>query len=120
MIPAARRGSATHRRASCRADALLLLRATGMSIGELIDLELDCVHEVPGAGAWIKTPLGKLDSERMVPSGGQLGEAHIHNMNGIAVSGAPAARHVGKPGAGRRTRARHRRHRRADFRPDAG
>jgi len=50
-----------------RADALLLLRATGMRIGELLDLELDCVHEVPGAGAWLKIPLGKLDTERMVP-----------------------------------------------------
>ncbi len=50
-----------------RADALLLLRATGMRIGELRDLELDCVHEVLGAGAWLKVPLGKLDSERMVP-----------------------------------------------------
>src|SRR5262249_50659015 len=50
-----------------RAGALLLLRAAGMRIGELLDLELDCVHEVPGAGAWLKVPLGKLDSERMVP-----------------------------------------------------
>ena len=49
------------------AGALLLLRATGMRIGELLDLELDCVHEVPGAGAWLKVPLGKLDTERMVP-----------------------------------------------------
>jgi site-specific recombinase XerD len=31
-----------------RADALLLLRATGLRIGELLDLELDCVHEIPG------------------------------------------------------------------------
>lgn len=50
-----------------RADAMLLLRATGMRIGELLDLELDCVHEVPGAGSWLKVPLGKLDTERMVP-----------------------------------------------------
>jgi site-specific recombinase XerD len=50
-----------------RADALLLLRATGMRIGELADLELDCVHEVPGSGAWLKIPLGKLLTERMVP-----------------------------------------------------
>src|SRR6266566_2412628 len=49
------------------ADALLLLRATGMRIGELVDLELDCVHEVPGSGAWLKIPLGKLLTERMVP-----------------------------------------------------
>ncbi len=50
-----------------RADALLLQRSTGLRIGELLDLELDCVHEVPGQGAWLKVPLGKLDSERMVP-----------------------------------------------------
>jgi len=50
-----------------RADALLLLRATGMRIGELLDLEIDCVHEIPGSGAWLKVPLGKLDTERMVP-----------------------------------------------------
>jgi site-specific recombinase XerD len=50
-----------------RADALLLLRATGMRIGELTDLELDCVHEVFGQGAWLKVPLGKLLTERMVP-----------------------------------------------------
>jgi integrase len=49
------------------ADALLLARATGLRIGELRDLELDCIHEVPGTGAWLKVPLGKLDSERMVP-----------------------------------------------------
>ncbi len=50
-----------------RADALLLARATGMRIGELVDLELDCIHEVPGQGAWLKVPLGKLATERMVP-----------------------------------------------------
>ncbi|WP_264027672.1 tyrosine-type recombinase/integrase [Mycolicibacterium pyrenivorans] len=49
------------------ADALLLQRATGLRIGELIDLELDCVHEIPGQGAWLKVPLGKLNTERMVP-----------------------------------------------------
>jgi site-specific recombinase XerD len=49
------------------ADALLLARAVGLRIGELLDLELDCVHEIPGHGAWLKVPLGKLDSERMVP-----------------------------------------------------
>jgi integrase len=49
------------------ASALLLQRACGLRIGELLDLELDCVHEVPGQGAWLKVPLGKLDTERMVP-----------------------------------------------------
>lgn len=45
----------------------MLCRATGLRIGELVDLELDCVHEVPGQGAWLKVPLGKLATERMVP-----------------------------------------------------
>jgi integrase len=49
------------------ADALLLQRVCGLRIGELLDLELDCVHEAPGLGAWLKVPLGKLDSERMLP-----------------------------------------------------
>jgi integrase len=49
------------------ANALLLARATGVRIGELVDLELDCVHEIQGQGAWLKVPLGKLDTERMVP-----------------------------------------------------
>jgi len=49
------------------ADVLLLARATGLRIGELLDLELDCVHEVPGNESWLKVPLGKLDTERMVP-----------------------------------------------------
>jgi integrase len=34
---------------------------------ELRDLELDCVHQIDGHGAWLKVPLGKLASERMVP-----------------------------------------------------
>ncbi|MGK2887593.1 MAG: tyrosine-type recombinase/integrase [Rhodococcus sp. (in: high G+C Gram-positive bacteria)] len=49
------------------ADALLVQRACGLRIGELLDLELDCIHEMPGQGSWLKVPLGKLDSERMVP-----------------------------------------------------
>ena len=61
-LAAALRTSPNRLRASA-----LLLRATGMRIGELLDLELDCVHEVPGTGAWLKVPLGKLDTERMVP-----------------------------------------------------
>jgi len=49
------------------AHALLLQRACGLRIGELLDLELDCVHEVPDNGAWLKVPLGKFDTERMIP-----------------------------------------------------
>ncbi|WP_448074086.1 tyrosine-type recombinase/integrase [Georgenia yuyongxinii] len=47
--------------------ALRLQRACGLRIGELLDLELDCVHQIEGNGSWLKIPLGKLDTERMVP-----------------------------------------------------
>ena len=67
------------------ADALLLLRATGMRIGELVDLELDCVHEVPGSGAWLKIPLGKLLTERMVP----IDEETVKLVDRIAAHRSP-------------------------------
>ena len=47
--------------------ALRLQRSCGLRIGELLDLELDCVHQVPANGSWLKVPLGKLANERMVP-----------------------------------------------------
>lgn len=47
--------------------ALRLQRSCGLRIGELLDLELDCVHQIDGNGAWLKVPLGKLATERMVP-----------------------------------------------------
>lgn len=46
---------------------LRLQRACGLRIGEILDLELDCVHEIDGNGAWLKVPLGKLATERMLP-----------------------------------------------------
>jgi integrase len=46
---------------------LTLLRATGMRVGELLDLELDCLVDFAGHGTWLKVPIGKLGTERMVP-----------------------------------------------------
>jgi integrase len=46
---------------------LQLLRATGMRIGELLDLELDCLLDFNGHGTWLRVPLGKLGTERTVP-----------------------------------------------------
>jgi site-specific recombinase XerD len=68
-----------------RADALLLMRATGMRIGELTILELDCVHEIPGQGAWLKVPLGKLLTERMVP----IDEETLQVIDRIAAHRSP-------------------------------
>jgi site-specific recombinase XerD len=49
------------------ANALLLTRATGIRIGECIDLPLDCLRQL-GDGQWaLHVPLGKLHTERLVP-----------------------------------------------------
>jgi integrase len=46
---------------------IVLLRGTGLRLGELLDLQLDCLWELPGHGTWLKVPLGKLNTERVVP-----------------------------------------------------
>ncbi|HEY3259025.1 MAG TPA: tyrosine-type recombinase/integrase [Pseudonocardiaceae bacterium] len=46
---------------------LRLLRATGMRVGELLDLELDCLLDFDRHGTWLRVPPGKLNSERVVP-----------------------------------------------------
>ena len=46
---------------------LTLLRGTGIRLGELLDLELDCVWDSASHGSWLKVPVGKLGTERTVP-----------------------------------------------------
>jgi site-specific recombinase XerD len=53
---------------SCRfQQGLLLMRYTGLRIGELASLPLDCVVRDELGRAFLKVPLGKLDKERLVP-----------------------------------------------------
>ncbi len=47
--------------------ALLLMRWTGLRIGELVDLGHDCSWVDHAGRKFIKVPLGKLNNERMVP-----------------------------------------------------
>ena len=55
------------RRNDLPANVFLLMRHTGMRIGECADLSYDCLHHV-GPDRWaIHVPLGKLKTERMVP-----------------------------------------------------
>ena len=55
------------RRNDLGGNVFLLLRATGMRIGECVDLSYDCLHSA-GPNQWaIHVPLGKLKNERMVP-----------------------------------------------------
>jgi integrase len=56
-----------HRRNDLASNALLLLRHTGMRIGECVDLSLDCLRPL-GPDQWVlHVPLGKLGTERWVP-----------------------------------------------------
>jgi site-specific recombinase XerD len=55
------------RRNDLGGNVFLLLRHTGMRIGECADLTFDCLRS-PRPGTWaIHVPLGKLQTERMVP-----------------------------------------------------
>jgi site-specific recombinase XerD len=55
------------RRNDLVSNILLLLRHTGMRIGECVDLSVDCVRPL-GPNQWaIHVPLGKLKTERWVP-----------------------------------------------------
>ena len=55
------------RRNDLGGNVFLLLRYTGMRIGECIDLSYDCLRST-GPNQWaIHVPLGKLKTERMVP-----------------------------------------------------
>ena len=55
------------RRDDLLSNALLLLRHTGMRIGECVDLSFDCLRSL-GPDRWaIHVPLGKLKTERWVP-----------------------------------------------------
>ena len=47
--------------------ALTILRGTGLRIGELLELELDTIVDYGPAGSWLRVPLGKLNTERVVP-----------------------------------------------------
>ncbi len=46
---------------------LQVMRGTGVRIGELLDLELNCIVDYGTQGSWLRVPLGKLNTERSVP-----------------------------------------------------
>lgn len=59
---------------------LQVLRGAGLRVGELLDLELSAVVDYGAAGTWLKVPLGKLATERMVP----LDAATLHVLDSWA------------------------------------
>jgi site-specific recombinase XerD len=63
-----------------RSNGLLLLRATGLRIGELLDLPTDCIRHL-GNDQWaLHVPLGKLHTERFVPVDDETRVIHARIM----------------------------------------
>lgn len=52
-------------------NALLLIRATGIRLGECLGLQRDCLHHLGGDHWALHVPLGKLHNERLVPMDGE-------------------------------------------------
>jgi site-specific recombinase XerD len=90
------------RRNDLPANVFLLLRHTGMRIGECADLSYDCLHQV-GPDRWaIHVPLGKLKTERMVPVDSFVCELvqrlrFFRSFDLLPADGRLLARHKGKP-----------------------
>ena len=83
------------------ARGLLLMRWTGLRIGELIRLEFNCIHEDDKGNSFIHVPLGKMNNERLVPVDG-----HTRTLiDEIRASREPAeCRFLLEDSAGRPTR----------------
>lgn len=54
------------------AHAFLLIRGTGIRIGECLDLSLDCLRQLSPDQWALHVPLGKLHNERLVPADPEL------------------------------------------------
>jgi integrase len=90
------------RRNDLPANVFLLLRHTGMRIGECADLSYDCLHHV-GPDRWvIHVPLGKLKTERMIPVDSFVCELvqrlrFFRSFDPLPADGRLLARHKRKP-----------------------
>jgi len=90
------------RRNDLPANVFLLLRHTGMRIGECADLSYDCLHQV-GPDRWaIHVPLGKLKTERMIPVDSFVCELvqrlrFFRSFDPLPADGRLLARHKAKP-----------------------
>ena len=68
-----------------RCRGLLLMRHTGLRVGELASLKFDCVHEDHIGNRYLKVPLGKLKKERLVP----LNDEALSLVFALQVQGRP-------------------------------
>lgn len=75
------------------AHALLLTRASGIRIGECIDLALDCLRQL-GPDQWaLHVPLGKLHTERLVPADDDIRQLVARILTLRALSSPPRLAH---------------------------
>ena len=72
---------------------LLLIRATGMRVGECLALKRDCLHHLGGDDWALHVPLGKLHNERLVPVDAEAREVldRILGMVGSSAYTDPAS-----------------------------
>ncbi len=72
---------------------LLLIRATGMRVGECLNLKKDCLHHLGGNDWALHVPLGKLHNERLVPVDAEARKVldRILGMVGSSASTDPAS-----------------------------
>jgi site-specific recombinase XerD len=73
------------------ASALLLLRLTGMRIGECIDLPVDGLRQIAPHSWGLQVPLGKLHTERLVPADEEI-RATVARI--LTLRSQPPARHA--------------------------
>ena len=64
---------------------LLVMRNTGLRVGELSGLTIDCVRKDELGNTFLKVPLGKLNNERLVP----LDERTLAVVEGLQRTGRP-------------------------------
>jgi len=89
------------RRNDLPANVFLLLRHTGMRIGECADLAYDCLHNVAPDRWAIHVPLGKLKTERVIPVDAFVCELvqrlrFFRSFDPLPADGRLLARHKGK------------------------
>lgn len=66
-VDAALMAGVAHIEDTATRSAIRILRGTGIRLGELLDLELDCLLDFSARGTWLRVPIGKLGTERTVP-----------------------------------------------------
>jgi integrase len=93
------------RRDDLASNLLLLQRHTGMRLGECLDLSLDCLRSVGSGRSAILVPLGKLQTERLVPVDSFVCDL-VSRLRALRPDGATDNFLIGRPRA-RETLIRH-------------